>query len=771
MLRIRLSPEVGEEISLPGLPGWLSRLLSARGVRTQEDALRFLHPALDQLLPPKALAGLEKAADVLLEAKAAGKRTVIYGDYDVDGVYASAILYEALGILGMEREVYIPDRHGEGYGLNTSAVEKLAKDFGVLVTVDCGITAVEEVAAAREAGMRVIVTDHHRHGELLPSADAVTTPLLGDYPFPFLCGAGVAWKLALLLIGDRALPLMELAALATIADMVPLTGENRVIAALGLQMLSQTRRPGLRAVMNRAGLSGSVTSDQAAFQIAPRMNACGRMDTANTALRMLLTKDENEGEALALRMETLNQERRDQEAKALSEALDQVSQIDLVEKRAIVVSGEGWNSGVVGLVAGRIAEKYAYPTVVLSREGGLCVGSARSAGEIDIHRALSRCADLFERFGGHKQAAGLTIRADRLRAFDERLTKAVAEQTGGGAVIPEVLCDGAIRLSDVTEETVAWLSRLEPFGIGNPSPRFLVEDAEAMSLRAVGAQGRHLKCTFRQEKTIRDGIFFGGGDWAGQTAARFRMAISPTLNEFRGRVSAECRLSALEIEPESLTEDRERACVALMREARGDAPAPEITDSGLEKELAGNQGALLVCRRLQTALSMRGRFPDTDFCLQKADDPRAFHTVLLYGCADAPAAPFRTVILCDGDTGEAAAWQRACPGAKVLARGKTEGLKELLSFGFADVDALRNAYAALRRAPARDLYVLADDLGLRPGQTAFALSALSQIGLLAVQFSPFRVTLLPMVKRSPEESGLYRLARCAKEEMYGVYGL
>lgn len=770
MLRIRVSPAGREEIRFPGLPDYLSRLLYARGVKTEAEARRFLHPALDQLPPSKALPGMEEAEKLLLRARDEGKRAVIYGDYDVDGVCASAVLYEALGILGMDREVYIPDRHQEGYGLNSQAVEKLARDFQVMVTVDCGITSVSEVRLAKEAGMQVIVTDHHRHGDTLPPADAVSTPLLRDYPFPFLCGAGVAWKLALCLIGEKALPLIELAALATVADMVPLTGENRVIVALGLELLSKTRRPGLKALMNRAGITGAVSSDQVAFQIAPRMNACGRMDTAHTALKMLLTQNAAEGEELALQMEKLNQARRDEEAAALSEALIQVARMDLVEKRAIVVCGENWNSGVVGLAAGRIAEKFAYPTVVLSRDGDLCVGSARSAGEIDIHQALSQCADLFERFGGHKQAAGLTIRAQRVPELDERLSRAVAEQTGGGIVIPEIVCDGEISLGDVTEETVHWLSRLEPFGIGNPCPRFLVDGAEALSLRAVGAQGRHLKCSFRQGKDLRDGIFFGGGDWTGQ-AGRFRLAVSPTLNEFRGSVSAECRIYGLELKPESLHENTDEAIIALMREERGGEAALEISESEWKQRMAGNQGTLLVCRRLQTALALREKYPHADFCLRRADDPRAFHTVLLYGSADAPCAPFRDVVLCDGDTGEAAAWRRACPGARVWAEKEGEGLRELFALAYLSVEQLRTVYAALRRSVPRDFYVFSAEIGLRPGQTAFALSVFSQLGLASVQFSPFQITLLPMVKRGPEESGLYRQAGRAKEELHGVYGL
>ena len=270
MLKIRLASLKEDVPALPGLPSWMPGLLSARGVNTEADARRFLHPALDQLLPSLKLHQMTEARDLLFKARDQGKTAAIYGDYDVDGVCASAILWEALGMLGMERAVYIPDRHREGYGLNTPAVETMAQTCQVLITVDCGITSVSEARRARELGMDVIVTDHHRHGEELPPARAVVSPLLGDYPFPFLCGAGVAWKLALALVGDKAMPLIEIAALATVADMVPLTGENRVIAALGLEKLAETRRPGLRAVMERAGIHGGVSSEQVAFQIADR---------------------------------------------------------------------------------------------------------------------------------------------------------------------------------------------------------------------------------------------------------------------------------------------------------------------------------------------------------------------------------------------------------------------------------------------------------------------------------------------------------------------
>ncbi|MBQ6961966.1 MAG: single-stranded-DNA-specific exonuclease RecJ [Clostridia bacterium] len=772
MFKIRLASPSADVQALPGLPVWMPGLLASRGVTTEAEARRFLHPALDQLLPPLRLHQMAEARELLLRAREQGKKTVIYGDYDVDGVCASAILWETLGMLGMEREVYIPDRHKEGYGLNTAAVESLAQSNQVLVTVDCGITSVAEVRRARELGLDVIVTDHHRHGEELPPAQAVVSPLLGDYAFPFLCGAGVAWKLATALVGDKALPLLEIAALATIADMVPLIGENRAIAALGLEKLADTRRPGLRAVMERAGIRATVSSDQVAFQIAPRMNACGRMESARTALDMLLTRDRARAEELALKMEKLNQERKDQEAFVLKEALEQVGGMDLVREKAIVVLGEKWNSGVVGLAAGKVAEKYAYPTVALAREGDLCVGSARSAGEIDIHKALSRCAGLFERFGGHKQAAGLTLRAENVPAFREALSQAVAEQTGGRPVIPELLCDGEMALSDVTAETAGWLKKLEPFGMGNPAPRFLCANVLPLSFRAVGAEGRHLKCTFQQGRAVRDGIFFGGGDWAGRETGALTLAMSPEINEFRGKVSAECRLYAMEMLPDTLTENPEKEALCLMREARRtDGALPVITEAEMNAFMGESQGVLLLCRCLKTALRLRERFPDADFCLDRANDPRAFSAILLYGSAGDAHPAFRRVIFCDGDTGEGAAWQAALPGAELYALPRTRELMEALTRAFVDRDGLRRCYLALKSETPPDLRGFARQRLLTEAQALFALRVLEEIDLVTLSLRPFGAALLPVQKRGPEESGLFCLAEKAKEEMYGVHGV
>lgn len=757
MQSIALRPAPSAPV-FPGLPAWLCRLLAARGVETPAQAEAFLHPGWEQLLPPEALPGVAEAAALIRAARDAGQRAVVYGDYDVDGVCASAILAQALRRMGMDTTVYIPDRHEEGYGLNRAAVEKLAGEAALLITVDCGIASVDEVAAAKAAGMQVIVTDHHRPGPALPAADAIVSPLLGGYPFPYLCGAGVAWKLSLALIGPEARDAMDLAALATVADLVSLTGENRAIVALGLPCIQQTRRPGLRALMAEAGMQGKVTSEQVAFQLAPRINACGRLASARIALELLETEDAARARELAAQAQALNQSRKAQEQQVIDAAENQVQQMDLVAIRAIVVCGEGWNSGVVGLAAGRIAEKYAYPTVALSRDGDVCVGSARSAGDVDIYEALGQCQDLFVRFGGHKQAAGLTIPAENVDAFRQRLSQAVGAQTGGRVPSAPIWCDGELALADVTEETVELLSLLEPFGMGNPAPRFLCDSVEALALRPVGQGGKHLKCTFRQNDAMRDGIFFGGGEQALAPGGAYRMAMTPMLNEFRGKVTAQCQLYALELQPETLPPDPEADALAWLGERMEPEAAEPLAADALDALMAGQQGTLLVCRCHETAMRMRSRYPEAAFFLGRAADPRAFHGILLRGCASGACASYRHVVLCDGDFFDAGAWQHACPGATVHALARTAAAKELMARMALDVAALRDCYRLLRSATPRSLEDFAYDQGITPSQGAFALTVLRQIALIDCTLSPFSVSLLPMQKRGPEESLLYQAA-------------
>lgn len=738
-------------------PEWMARLLAARGLENRDDAEAFLHPCREQILPPLLLNDMQKARNLLLQAVKENKRLVIYGDYDCDGVCACAILQDVLQKMGANVHCYIPDRHTEGYGLNVQAVEVFSAQYDVMITVDCGITSLQEVALAKERGMQVIVTDHHTVGDALPRADAVVSPLLGDYPFPGLCGAGVAWKLALALDAEKAEPLMELAALATIADMVPLLQENRALVKLGLEQMGKTERPGLKALMAVAGLEQGPDAQAVAFQLAPRLNACGRMDSARIALDLLCARDAGEAAQLAQQAQALNSQRKQLEGHVVEEAMQQVAGMDLQAYHAIVVCGEAWNKGVVGLAAGKLAEQWGYPAVALARDGENYVGSARSASDVDIYGALKTCEDLFIRFGGHKQAAGMTLPAEKLDEFRTRLSDAVKMQRQGEAPRKQYLCDSELDFADVTVETVQRLNLLEPFGMGNPSPVFAARHARALSLRAVGADGKHLQCDFLQGNQQKKGIFFGGGQWQG-TEGTFSLVFQLSLNTFRMETTAQMQLKYMAPEIDAMAQDtaREALGMAGIQRAIGPEETP-VTAQEMADLMQGNQGTLLVCRCLETAKAMHRRFPRAVFCPDKADDPRAYHTILLHGTPQKACAPFRHVVLCDGELCEKAAWQQACPGAQVHICRETAAVRRLAAAMKLDKDALRACYVALTRYTPRDGIAFAEMTGVTPAQGYFALAVLEEIDLIAFETEPFRVQMLPRQKRSPEESVLYQL--------------
>lgn len=748
----RLIPE-----ELLGYPAWMARLLQARGIETREQAEAFLHPCREQILPPLLLHDMAVARNLLLQAVAGKKRIVIYGDYDCDGVCACAILLDVLGQMGADVDCYIPDRETEGYGLNMQAAEKLAGQYDVMVTVDCGITSVQEVALAKEMGMTVIVTDHHTPGDVLPGADAVVSPLLGDYPFPGLCGAGVAWKLALALDAEKAEPLMELAALATVADMVPLLQENRALVKLGLEQMGKTERPGLKALMAVAGLEQGPDAQQVAFQLAPRINACGRMESARIALDLLCEKDIGKAMLLAKQAQELNERRKRLENGVVEEAQAQVAGMDLQDYHAIVVCGDGWNKGVVGLAAGKLSEQWGYPAVALARDGENYVGSARSASGVDIYAALKTCGDLFLRFGGHKQAAGMTLPAQKLEEFRLRLSDAVKAQRQGMAPRKQYICDSEMDFADITVENVERMNLLEPCGMGNPSPVFAAKHAKALNLRAVGAEGKHLQCEFLQGEQQRKGIFFGGGHWQGKDGV-YALVFQLSLNVFREKTTAQMQLKYMAPEPECLRQDTAKEALAMAAAVRTAQPsAATVSEGEMDGLMQGSQGTLLVCRCLETALSLHRRYPQAVFAVEKADDPRAYHTILLYGMPHKACAPFRHVVLCDGELFEKAAWQQACPSAQVHVCREGAPVKQLFTAMKLEKDDLRACYRALMRQAPRDIVSFAEMAGVTRTQGAFALAVLREIELIEFETEPFRVRLLPMQKRDPEESALYQL--------------
>ena len=559
---------------LSGVAPWMNDLLQARGIDTEEKKEKFLHPSLDDLHDPLAMRDLGKAVGLIRAAIARGDRILIYGDYDVDGVSAVTVLLETLREEGANVSFRIPSRHSEGYGLNLAAVEEIAGEYRMLITVDCGISNLREVQRAKELGMTVIVTDHHEVPAVLPPADAVLDPLLGDYPFRRLCGAGVALKICQQMQGPAGVEKrIEIAALATVADLVPLVDENRVIVREGMARMEHTSRPGLRKLMELAGIAFPMQSDDIAFRLGPRLNAAGRLGDASRGVRLLTAgpEDAAEAEAIAAELDENNRQRQRMEEDILKEAEALFpEQADLRRDRAIVLLGEDWNPGLIGLAAGKICEKYHHPTAVLTRKPGedRAVGSCRSVKGINIWEMLCGCGDLLERYGGHELAAGLTIPLENLPAFRERLNAEIREKCDDRSLIPVQEYDTELSLSEVTLDLVRDLETLEPTGFGNPPAVFLTKGASVQEARRVGRDRTHLKIRLLEGAALRDGIGFGLGAEADKGLTEADVLFRPTRNVYNGRESAQLQLTALRPSDAEQAADGENLSVfrALLQE-------------------------------------------------------------------------------------------------------------------------------------------------------------------------------------------------------------
>lgn len=494
-----------EALQAEGFGVLLSRVLAARGIHTPEAA-RHLLDGRDELSDPFLIKDMDKAVSRIQRAVEEGEPIVIFGDYDVDGVSATAILFECLSNQGAQVRCKLPSRDGGGYGLNKEILKGLAdKGYTLVVTVDNGIAAVEEADYARELGIDLVITDHHLPGEKLPDAVAVVDPNRADdeSPFKFLCGAGVAFKLCAALEGCDPAELLdmfgELAALGTIADVMPLTGENRTLVREGLAVLQETMRPGLQALLENAGYAGKpVTAETVSYGLAPRLNAAGRMDTAAVALKLLLCENEEQAAGIAARLGEINAERQQTEQQILAAAL-QTIQADpaRAHDRVLVVAGEGWHPGVIGIVASRLMERYGRPAIVISTENGEGRGSGRAPSGFNLHGALAACSSCLIRSGGHAAAAGLLVEEEKIGAFRAAINAwAVREYP-----VPEpgtLKLDAAVRLGELDLASVRQLSRLAPFGSGNPVPLLLVQNAVVDGLWPLGSEGRHTRMRLRQ---------------------------------------------------------------------------------------------------------------------------------------------------------------------------------------------------------------------------------------------------------------------------------
>lgn len=502
----------------------LALLLVERDIKTFDDAKHFFRPSLESFHDPFLMDGMETATHRLIKALTQNELITIYGDYDVDGTCATAILYLFLKELDANVEFYIPKRLTEGYGISKQAIENVKKrGTSLLISVDCGITAIEETEYANQLDIDVIICDHHKPKDILPNALAVLDPLKPscDYPFKFLSGAGIAFKLAQGLaerIGKRDLPLqyLDLAALAGTADIVPLTGENRIIVNEGIKRINQSPRPAIEALLEICHLQpGNLNSGQIVFTIAPRINAVGRMGDAERAVQLLITKNKNDALDLVRILETENYERRKIDVNTFEDAIQMVDNtLDLEKDFAIILHQEDWHPGVIGIVASRLVEKYYRPTIMLTTVDGVAKGSARSIPNFDIYEALQKCEESIIQFGGHRAAAGLAIKFDKLSKFKEKFNAVVHASVSADDLLPEILIDSPLDFSEITPKFLRVLDLFAPFGPGNMRPVFISENINVLGKpRIVGKN--HLLCSFKQEGSDRvfDCIGFNMGDY------------------------------------------------------------------------------------------------------------------------------------------------------------------------------------------------------------------------------------------------------------------
>ncbi len=771
--------QIPPELASMDVPGRLLELLIDRGIDTKEKIEKYLRPKREDLYDPMLMQDMDKAVAVIRDAIRKGEAITVFGDYDVDGVTATAILLTYLRKQGAKVDFYIPDRHGEGYGLNITAVEQIASHSQLLITVDCGITCAKEVARAKELGMRVIVTDHHQLGTEMPQCEAVLNPLLGHYPFRRLCGAGVAFKLVQAMGGMEAVqPLWELAALATIADIVPLMDENRVLVYYGLEAMRTTQRPGLIALMESAGVEPQkVTSSDVAFRMAPRINAGGRLALASRGVELLTTRRMDAAREIAEELNQDNTKRRELELDIFQKADEMTrNEIDFMNERAVVICGEGWNPGVIGLAASRLVEKYKWPTVLLSQDGDVCVGSARSIPGVNIHQAMSTCRDLFVRFGGHAQAAGLTIEKKNVPEFRKRLSKAIAAQTEAEVFIPTEEYDLELELSEMTEELVDAFSAMQPTGFGNPAPVFCVRGVHTTEIHTMGKDGAHLRMKLAQGSDMRNAIGFRMGERMNTLPEVVEAILSLSINVWQDRRSVQCELRQIQAYMpgrafvSECQRQADRIDSAMLDAVRLEGEQPKQIENMTLKQAedvladafsAGYQGVLLGVHTLAAMKLLNVHLAvlhaQLDYAIGGTADIRGFNTLVRAPNWSKIAFKPRVIVAMDGflSDGERAWATEQFPHTRIIEvtdmRGQAASAAERL---LPTDDALRGLYKALRQREKVDctMNMLAAATGLDEGMILAGLMILSELHLIEYRAEPLEWRILPSGKVSLENS-------------------
>ncbi len=528
---------------------FIAKLLIAKEVE-EKDITSFLNPDIKNLNDPYLLEDMDKIVDRIVEAIEKKEKVVIYGDYDVDGITSITLIYSFFKNLNMDVCYYLPDRLKEGYGLNKEALEKLKNEgCDLVITVDCGISAVEEVEYAKSIGLDICITDHHECAEVLPKAIAIVNPKRPNskYPFSLLAGVGVTFKVITALVKRLNmrdydyLKYLDIVAVGTIADIVPLVGENRVITANGLKLLNQTKNYGLKALIKVAGIT-NIDSDSVSFGLAPRINASGRMADASVAVKMLLSESGMEAFNFAKVLDDQNTLRQEVERKIFKEAEEIIQKEELDKKKTMVIAGKNWHQGVIGIVASKLTEKYMKPVILLTYDDEIAKGSGRIPQGISLYEALTKCSELLVTFGGHELAAGLTLKTENIQEFKEKFEQVVSIMKPDDFV-KVIDLDLEVVKQDLTFENIKEINKLAPFGQKNKKPTFVYKNLKVESVCTL-KDGKHLKLKLKDENFVVDAIYFGAGPRRDEIKLgdKIDVAFNLSLNEFMGNISIQLLL-------------------------------------------------------------------------------------------------------------------------------------------------------------------------------------------------------------------------------------
>ncbi|WP_330948643.1 single-stranded-DNA-specific exonuclease RecJ [Virgibacillus sp. MG-45] len=574
------------------VPPIIKDLLIQRGITNEQEALQFLSPNIDQLHHPEGFDAIEKAAARVHQAIENKEKILVFGDYDADGVSSTTVLLHALEELEASCDFYIPNRFTEGYGPNEEAFRVAAQNgYSLIITVDTGIASVHEAELANELGIDLIITDHHEPQETLPNAFAIIHPKCSpNYPFKELAGVGVAFKFAQYILGYFPEHLLDLVAIGTIADLVPLVGENRIFAYYGLKKLANTKRAGLMALKQQCKLTNEVTEEDVGFLIGPRLNAVGRLQDADLAVELLLADNEEVALELAERIDQLNQKRQQIVSEIVTEAEEMV---DLQTTTGIIViANKGWNEGVLGIVASRLVRKYDRPAIVLAinEETGTAKGSARSIPAFDLFQNCMKVKDLFVRFGGHAQAAGMTLELDKVSELRTALNHLVMDQLTEEDFKQELEISKQLAVTDMSESLIQEIGKLAPFGMGNPKPRFLIQQVP-VDARQLGNNKKHLKLQFKQADTVVEGIGFGLGELYSFITPKTEVSVAGELriNEWNGFKKLQIVMEDIQINDWQLFDHRGKKNVDLQSFKGFESSAVLANDiDNVRKDLGSN---------------------------------------------------------------------------------------------------------------------------------------------------------------------------------------